>query len=83
MQTDGKIVVAGSEYGSTEDSANFLVAKYNTDGTPDNTFSGDGKQTTRFDKGYNIAFSVAIQNDGKIVAAGFTGEAEGYKQQSQ
>lgn len=64
IQSDGKIVVAGNGYGSQ-----FIVERYNADGTPDNTFSGDGRQETDF--GFPAASStVAIQTDGKIIVAG-------------
>src|SRR4051812_4954882 len=45
MQPDGKIVVVGSTTPGG-DAGSFAVARYNADGTPDTTFSGDGKQTT-------------------------------------
>lgn len=71
MQADGKIVAAGiSNTGSTN---NFAVVRYNTDGTPDNTFDGDGKQVTVFGAGtYDVANAVALQSDGKIVLSGYT-----------
>ena len=44
LQADGKILVAGySNNGSTLD---FALVRYNSDGTLDTTFSGDGKLTT-------------------------------------
>lgn len=36
IQTDGKIVVAGSAYNGTDD--DFAIVRYNTNGTLDNTF---------------------------------------------
>jgi uncharacterized delta-60 repeat protein len=71
LQSDGKIVMAGYTFTDNNyDSAHFAIARLNSDGTPDNTFSGDGKQLTDFDSSPSFATSVAIQNDGKIVAAG-------------
>ena len=68
IQTDGKIVVAGDAYnGSNYD---FALARYNSDGSLDTTFSGDGKVTTDFGSSTDKAYSVAIQTDGKIVVAG-------------
>ncbi len=60
QQSDGKIVVFGNN--------SFILARYNIDGTPDNTFGINGRQTVDF----NIA-SIAIQSDGKIVAGGNAG----------
>jgi uncharacterized delta-60 repeat protein len=68
IQTDGKIVVAGSY--NLEGHADFMVARYNADGTPDTSFDGDGRAITTITGGDDIAFAVAIQPDGKIVAAG-------------
>jgi uncharacterized delta-60 repeat protein len=66
IQSDGKIVMAG--YSGSD----FAVARFNTDGSLDTTFSGDGLQTTDFNSRTDIAFGVAIQNDGKIVVVGFS-----------
>jgi len=70
IQADGKVVVAGGTYvGFNYD---FAVARYNSDGSLDNTFDSDGKVTTDFGSGGNYAGAVAIQSDGKIVVAGFS-----------
>src|SRR2546427_381241 len=72
IQGDGKIVAVGST-GSLS-SSNFALARYNTNGSLDTSFSGDGKQITGFGAGTNDqANGVALQADGKIVAAGGTG----------
>src|SRR5262249_52243490 len=49
----------------------FAVARYNPDGTLDTSFSGDGKLVTDFG-GDDVARAVAIQDDGKIVVAGYS-----------
>jgi uncharacterized delta-60 repeat protein len=65
---DGKIVVAGEVSAS---GGRFGLARYNTTGTLDSTFSTDGKVTTDFTSGFDAAFDVTIQPaDGKIVAVG-------------
>lgn len=71
IQSDGKIVEAGHTFkrGTGYD---FAVVRYNVDGTPDTTFSDDGRQTTDIDGVNNYATSVAIQSDGKILVAGTT-----------
>jgi len=67
IQSNGKIVVAGSSSNGTNNE--FTVARYNTDGSLDSSFHSDGKVTTTI--GSNAeAYSVAIQSDGKIVVAG-------------
>jgi uncharacterized delta-60 repeat protein len=67
IQADGKIVAAGFSSFSFDDT--FALARYNTDGSLDPTFDGDGRVTTQFGSG-DEAWGVAIQRDGKIVAAG-------------
>lgn len=47
----------------------FALARYNPDGSLDPTFDGDGRVTNQLGTG-DQARSVAIQRDGKIVAAG-------------
>jgi uncharacterized delta-60 repeat protein len=70
IQADGKIVAVGSTSVS-EPASDFALARYNSDGSLDTTFGTGGKVTTDFGPG-DEAHSVAIQADGKIVAAGFT-----------
>ena len=65
IQADGKIVLARG--------GGFGVARYSSDGTPDASFSGDGRAFVNFTSGFNSASAVAIQADGKIVAVGMTG----------
>ena len=69
LQTDGKIVVAG--YTNAGGDNDFAVARLNADGTQDTTFSGDGEFTIDFGND-DQATSVAIQDDGNIIVAGFT-----------
>jgi uncharacterized delta-60 repeat protein len=64
IQADGKIVAAG------EVKDRFAIARYNANGTLDPSFSGNGRATTNFTTGFDAAHGVAIQPDGKIVAAG-------------
>ena len=68
IQADGKIVLAGQSYnGSNYD---FAIIRYNSDGGLDNTFDFDGKVTTDFASTSDAVYSLAIQNDDKIVMAG-------------
>ncbi len=67
LQPDGKIVVAGS---AGPGSGNFALVRYNADGSLDAGFGNGGKVTTDFG-GAAFASALALQPDGKIVAAGF------------
>ncbi len=72
LQSDGKIVTAGIRFvGSSAVTGDFLVARYNPDGTIDRTFGQGGRVTTDFGM-TESASAVAIQPDGKIVVAGGT-----------
>jgi uncharacterized delta-60 repeat protein len=68
---DGKIVVVGTYFPSTSTTGDWLVARFNTNGSIDNTFSGDGIFT--LDGGSNFTDTlngVTVQNDGKIITVG-------------
>ncbi len=70
--TNGKIVLGGETCGGNVSSTldcNFALARLNPNGALDITFSGDGKQTTDFG-GHDWIAALALQPDGKIVAAG-------------
>ncbi|MGW1713098.1 calcium-binding protein [Streptomyces sp. NPDC002156] len=72
LQADGKIVVVGMSWREYEDCCWFVVARYNADGTLDNTFSDDGRVFADI-AGPTEARDVAIDSSGRIVAAGYTG----------
>jgi uncharacterized delta-60 repeat protein len=63
VQSNGKIIVVGTS------NDNFAVVRYNSNGTLDATFSGDGKAFTNFG-GIETTEDVAIQSNGKIVVNG-------------
>ena len=67
LQADGKIVVAGS--GGTNSQTSFVVVRYNTNGSLDDSFGNGGIVITSVDS-FARLHAVAIQSDGKIVAAG-------------
>ncbi len=68
VQNDGKIIASGEAWNGNI--FEFIIVRYNTDGSIDNTFSGDGIVSTGITTPYDESvFSVALQNDGKIVAA--------------
>ncbi len=71
VQKDGKILVAGTaSNGSNRD---FALVRYNADGTRDTAFDGNGEVLTDFNGVDAIGYGVALQADGKILVAGFTG----------
>lgn len=66
-----RIVVAGQRVGNGRD---FALASYHkADGSLDDGFSDDGRQVTEFgETGSDGARDVAVQDDGKVVAVGYT-----------
>ena len=72
IQRDGKIVAVGLACKLCIAGPDFGLARYNTDGSLDPIFGGgDGIVLTDFG-GFDHANAVALQMDGKIVAAGFS-----------
>jgi uncharacterized delta-60 repeat protein len=69
IQPDGKIVVVG--YADNGSDADFALARYTISGTLDTSFGSGGVVTTPIGPRDDYGWSVAIQPDGKIVAAGY------------
>jgi uncharacterized delta-60 repeat protein len=73
VQPDGKIVVAG--FAKREGvNGDFALVRYNPDGSLDESFDKDGRVTTDLGTQDDDARAVAIDPDGRIVAAGDAGE---------
>jgi uncharacterized delta-60 repeat protein len=78
LQADGKLVAAGSIYYSNMSNSVFAVARYNSNGVPDQSFGNGGFVTTDFlELAIDEAFAVALQPNGKIIAAGYASEPSG------
>jgi uncharacterized delta-60 repeat protein len=71
IQTNGKIVVAGST-GVFSHTPRFFVSRLKADGTRDSSFSNDGQLQTRFGAEAH-GLDVAVQADGRVVVAGSVG----------
>jgi uncharacterized delta-60 repeat protein len=68
LQSDGKIVLAGA---SNDGQRNvFALVRYDPDGGLDSGFGVGGKVTTAIGDRFAAASALAVQTDGKIVAAG-------------
>jgi uncharacterized delta-60 repeat protein len=70
LQPDGKILAAGTSFPDLNQDIDFALVRYNANGSLDTSFDGDGKLTTRVSPTYSGAASIALQPDGKILAAG-------------
>ena len=73
VQSDGKIVAVGTTQHPTTFDTRFALARYAGDGSLDTSFGVGGKVTTGFGGTSNLAFAVAVQGDGKLIAAGVAG----------
>ena len=70
LSPDGKIIVVGAAFKTFATPPDFAIVRYNSDGTLDTGFGSGGRITTDIAGGTDVAQAVAIQSDGKIVAAG-------------
>ena len=71
IQADGKILWAGLAYSISND--DFAVARYDTNGVPDNAFGTNGTVTNTIGASTDQITKIEIQTDSKIVAAGYGG----------
>lgn len=75
QQSDGKFITGGG----SEDSASavaredFLIVRQNYDGSLDTSFNHVGYAIADFYHGFDYVSSIAIQQDGKIIAGGTVG----------
>ena len=67
VQSDGKILVAGSARNGGSYSTDFALVRYNTDGSVDFSVTADFSPSFPTD---DIAHGVVVQSDGKIVVVG-------------
>ncbi|HUF04294.1 MAG TPA: FG-GAP-like repeat-containing protein [Aridibacter sp.] len=67
IQSDGKIVIAGSAGTAGDAISDIGIVRLNSNGTLDESFDGDGKVITAIAKNAEQAYAVKIQDDGKIV----------------
>ncbi|WP_299770591.1 DUF4347 domain-containing protein [uncultured Pseudoteredinibacter sp.] len=67
VQADGKIVVMGH---ANDGNWDYLLSRYNSDGTLDETFGTDGAVRLDLGSGREQGFALAQQADGKLVLVG-------------
>jgi uncharacterized delta-60 repeat protein len=69
LERNGSVVVAGTR--GQEDNPDFAVARYQRDGTLDQSFGSGGKVLTGFGaSSFDFGTDVAVQPSGKVVVAG-------------
>lgn len=72
-QADGKYVAVGREKVSNYN-FNFVILRFNADGSPDTTFDGDGKVLFSIANG-DYLDAVVVEPNGAIVVAGWSGSS--------
>lgn len=72
IQSDGKIVVAGTADVNLSTDSKFLVIRYNTDGSLDSSFGTGGIVTTSFTGDGTKGRAIAIDSNNRIVVVGIT-----------
>ena len=73
-QSDGKIIVGGSMYG-TSTSSDFAVFRFLSNGTLDTTFLGKGVATIDFSSGLDEIYDLMLLSNGRILCAGVATQA--------
>jgi uncharacterized delta-60 repeat protein len=77
LQADGKIVVVGTT--TLVSVADFIVARYDVNGSLDGSFGNGGSLELEFFNGDNVGENVAVMPDGRIVVSGMAENAQGAK----
>lgn len=72
VQADGGVVVAGYFDGFGSMQIDFALARYNPDGWLDSSFGVGGLQTTDLAGEDDGSYALAVQPDGKLIAAGWS-----------
>lgn len=77
LQEDGKFIVVGNTAnGATDD---MIIARFNTDGSLDNSFSVGGVLAVDASNHLDVASDVAIQADGKILVNGHSNDGAAFR----
>jgi len=72
LQPDGKIVLGGLTHSNMEGGSNMSLVRLTVNGIPDYTFDNDGiVEFAAVSVNSDEIYSIAMQDDGKIVAAGY------------
>lgn len=80
LDLQGRLVMAGYAQRVTAGDYDFAVIRLTPSGSPDATFSGDGKTIVAFNlggSGEDIGTAVGLQSDGRIVIGGYAKHVTG------
>lgn len=76
IQPDGKLMLAGYSYDPANSQYAMSAARLNPNGSPDNTFHGNGKTILHLTAASDGAYDMLLQPDGKIVLSGYAHSAQ-------
>ncbi len=80
VQSDGKIVLGGHKWiQNNEQRHDFAMVRLNTDGSRDTSYGTNGVATAQIVDGANYSRDIILQEDQKILLAGFTVKTGEYK----
>ena len=71
VRPDGRIVLAGSVLDNVSYDYEVGVVQLQPDGSPDSSFGTNGKVLVAVTTGYDEAFGIVLQDDGKVLVGGY------------
>ena len=77
LQPDGKIVIAGVRGEVPDDSGGVWLVRLTPDGQADPSFGAGGEATGAPGAGFNVAFGLTLQPDGRAVIGGLSNAGPG------
>jgi uncharacterized delta-60 repeat protein len=80
VQPDGKIVIAGTVGTASSNGLDFFALRLTSNGDLDSGFGVGGRLIVPFDQGFtddDQAHDLALQNDGRILVAGYADSGDG------
>ena len=75
VQSDGKIIEAGSTYNGAD--TDMTLVRFNTNGSADTGFGSGGEVVLNFASQWDSVTALAVQSDGKILAGGYNAYVSG------
>jgi uncharacterized delta-60 repeat protein len=72
IQSDDKVVIGGYEDTHSPTGVDFVFRRFDRSGALDSTFGNNGSFVFSIGQGYDQLQSIVLQDDGKIISAGFT-----------
>lgn len=78
VQSDDKVVIGGYEDTESSTGVDFVFRRFESNGTLDSSFGNSGSFVFPIGQGYDQLQSIVLQNDGRVITAGFTSNGSYY-----